>query len=159
MSRQGEHSLLDAAQLGHIGGNHLRPEAVALGIAQVHPQQGRAEQAGLVPAGTAADFHHHVLVIVRVAGEQKELQLPFHVLLLQGKCLCLSLGHLAKVGVIQHAAGFLQLTQAGLVAVPCLHLGLQDGALLQQLLILGLIGNDFRLADGGGQLVEAALYP
>ena len=46
----------------------------------VHAVDLRGEKCRLIPAGTAADLHDNILVIVRVLGEQKDLQLLFQLL-------------------------------------------------------------------------------
>ena len=97
VARQREHGLLDTAQLGPADVHLAHLQVVALGIAGVHAQQQRAKQAGLVAAGAAADFHHHVALVVGVLGDQEQLQLVAQVLLLLLQLLQLLLGHVRQV--------------------------------------------------------------
>ena len=67
--------LLDAADPGLVEAQELGREAVALGVADVHPVELGGEQGRLVAAGAAADLHDHVAVVVRVARQEEDLQL------------------------------------------------------------------------------------
>ena len=62
---------LDPGLLALLGVDDVRPEAVALGPAEVHPQEHLRPVRGLGAAGAGADRQDRVLGVV-VAGEQQE---------------------------------------------------------------------------------------
>ncbi len=71
----GDDRFLDAAE-GAVAQRHRLPaEAVALGKALIHAVEVGGEQRGLVAAGTGADLHDGVAVVMGVARDQQLLQL------------------------------------------------------------------------------------
>ena len=67
--------LLDAPDPGLVQGDHLGLVAVALGVAQVHPEQLGREQGGLLAARAGPDLEDDVAVVGRIAREQEDLEL------------------------------------------------------------------------------------
>ena len=67
--------LLDAAKGAVAEGDRLPAEAVALGEALVHAVEVGGEQRGFVSAGSGADFHDGVAIIVGVARDEQLLKL------------------------------------------------------------------------------------
>ena len=70
-----EDRLLDPADPGLVEAQDLGLEAVALGVADVHPVELGREQRRLLAAGAAADLHDHVAAVVRVARQEEDLEL------------------------------------------------------------------------------------
>ena len=101
-----EHRFLDAAQLRHVVAHGLQLQAVALGVARVHAKQDRAEQRRFVPARALADFHDHVAVVVRVAGNQQQPQLVFLRFAALDKAFQLVSRHIGHLGHGEHVLGF-----------------------------------------------------
>ena len=72
--------LLVAAQLRGALGDQLDLPALALGVARVHAEQVAGEERRLVAAGAGAHLEEQVAVVVRVARQQRLLQLGLELL-------------------------------------------------------------------------------
>ena len=62
-----DRDVLDAAEVGVLGVEHLGDPAVPLGVAQVHAQQVAGEQRRLLAALARLDLQDHVLGVVGIA--------------------------------------------------------------------------------------------
>ena len=81
LADQARDHLLEAAELGHALRDDLHLPAAALGIARVHAEHVAGKQRGLVAAGAGAHLDEQVAIVVRVARQQRLLQLglqPLH---------------------------------------------------------------------------------
>ena len=56
-------------------GEHFHLPLLRLGVAVVHAEDFRHEQRGLVAARPGANFEDHVLLVVRILGQQQNLEL------------------------------------------------------------------------------------
>ena len=66
--------LLDAVDAGLVQVEDLGREAVARGVAQVHPVQLGREERRLLAARAGPDLHDHVAVVVGVAWQEQDLE-------------------------------------------------------------------------------------
>ena len=71
-------NLFVAAMLAFVGAHDLHAPATGFGITAVHTEQIPGEQRRFVAAGTGADFHKGVTLIVRIFRQQKHLKLLLH---------------------------------------------------------------------------------
>ena len=67
--------LLDPVDAGLVEAEHLGRVAMATCVAQVHPEDLRREQGGLIAAGAGTDLEDDVALVVRVARQQKHSEL------------------------------------------------------------------------------------
>jgi hypothetical protein len=81
----GERDLLETADLGGRLRQDLVTESELVGVAGEHLVEVSREQAGLVPAGTGADLHDHVLVVMRIALDHRETDLLAELLEARGR--------------------------------------------------------------------------
>ena len=138
---EGKYSFLHAPQFRLIEAHVAHLKAAALGIARVHPQQQGPKQPGFLPAGTRADLHDHVAVIIRIPGDQIQLEpiaklsLPFPQL---GQ---LFLRHVSEIRAVRQFLGGGDLLPKLLVAAPVLHRLFKPCALPHQLLPARQIGD------------------
>jgi hypothetical protein len=72
---EGHHHLVETAQVGGIGAQHLDLPAVPGGEGPVHLEQVAGEQVGLLAALGPPDLDDHVALVVGVAGQQQHPQL------------------------------------------------------------------------------------
>jgi hypothetical protein len=125
---------LVAAELGRALRDDLDLPALALGVARVHAEQVAGEQRRLVAAGAGAHLEEQVAVVVRVARQQRLLQLGLELLhrarallqLLVGVAFIEARRHVARSPASRSACGSL---------VQRDHVG-QLGVLARQLLEL-----------------------
>ena len=75
-----EHNLLETSDSVLIDADKLRLPAVALRKMHIHSVKLRGKKGCFVAAGAGTDFHHDVLVIIRIFGKQENLQLLLHFL-------------------------------------------------------------------------------
>ena len=69
-----ENGLLHAAYLGIVHVDHLELEIMPFGVTGIHAEKGRAEERRLIPAYARADLDYDVALVVRILGEEHELQ-------------------------------------------------------------------------------------
>ena len=84
-----ERDLVEAAEVGRVGRQHLQLPARAQGVGLVHVEQVAGEEVGLLAALGAADLDDDVLALVGVLGQQQHLEL-----VLEAGQVVLGLGHL-----------------------------------------------------------------
>ncbi len=84
----------------------LDPPVPMLGVARVHAIEIGGEERGLVAAGARANFENHVLLVVRILGQQQHLDLFFQCGLARRKRGNFFLGHGAhlRIALGQHRA-------------------------------------------------------
>ena len=75
VARHAEHDLLIAAELGFGFVHHFGLPAALIGIHRVHSVQVGREQRAFLAARAAANLNVDVLLVVRVLGQQQDLQL------------------------------------------------------------------------------------
>ncbi len=68
---------LKSSQFGFVEINKFHFPAHRFGIHGIHTIQNRRKQSSFFPAGTAADFHDDVFIIIRIFGEKKDFQFFF----------------------------------------------------------------------------------
>ena len=95
-----EHHLLETSgSAGGLVGNLQFPSHI-LGEVLVHTEEVSGKDCSLVAAGTAADFHHCVLAVIGIGGDEQELDI-----LLYSRNRILDLGnlfagHLLQFGIV-----------------------------------------------------------
>jgi hypothetical protein len=97
----GDH-LLVAALLAQALRDDLDLPALALGVARIHAEQVAGEQAGFVAAGSRADLEEQVSFVVRIARQQRALQLGVDALHLGLRGLELIVGEHLHLGIRRH---------------------------------------------------------
>ena len=138
---EGEYSFLHAPQFRLIEAHVAHLKAAALGIARVHPQQQGPKQPGFLPAGTRADLHDHVAVVITIPGDQIQLEpiaklsLPFPQL---GQ---LFLRHISEIRAVRQFLGGGDLLPKLQIAAPVQHRLFKPCAFLHQLLPARQIGD------------------
>ena len=147
---------LDASQLRLAAAGHLQGPAPALRIHNVHPEEVRGEQHGLLAADAAPDLHDHVLAVIGVPGQEEELQLLPQALHVRLGPLDLLLGHLLHFRVAQQLLGGGQVRFRLTVGPVGLHHRLQllllPGQAAQKVRV-GVGGRVLHLGDHGLQTV------
>ena len=152
-----ERDFLEAAALGLVRVDLLDLPLLELGVARVHAVEVAREDGGLVAARARADLDDDVLVVVRVAGQQHDLELVLELGQPRLELLDLLGGELLHVLSRSRCAALLRLVEllggrevlAGLLG----ELGLR-ALLLGQPRVLLLVAEHGRIAELGGQLVE-----
>ena len=78
--------------------------SLRFGKARIHSEQVAGKNGGFVSARAGADLEEHVLVIVRVSGQQMLLQVEFQLFAASLRVFELLAGHAAQVGIgiLQH---------------------------------------------------------
>src|SRR5581483_6184920 len=69
-----EDDLLEAMHAVLAGAHHFHTPAASLGVARVHPIQVGGEDRSLVATRARSDLDNHVLVVVRILGDQGGLE-------------------------------------------------------------------------------------
>ena len=151
---------LDPSDAGVVAVHDLDLPAAPLGVALVHPEELGGEERGLVAAGAGADLQEDVAGVVRVPGEQEDLELLLDRLEAFGERCALGGGHLVEL-----VAGRERLRQlARAVELPrdlAVLLGLPDDRLELRQRLLGLadgavILDERRIREAGFDLVVLA---
>ncbi len=140
------------------GREHFHFPALRLGEAGVHPEELLGEEGGLVAAGAGADLDQHVLFVVRVLGQEQQLQLLFELpfpLLEPGQLL---VGQLLHLRVVEQAAGLAQALFHLFPLAVLLHQGAHLGVGLGQLLVAGAVGQHLGAGELLGQALVARLH-
>ena len=119
-----DRDVLVAAEVGLLGAEDLGPPAGSLGESEVHPQQIRGEQRGLLAPLPRFDLHDHVAVVVGVPRQEQVAQPVLELSGVGGKLLGLD-GE--AVVVLGELAGGLQVAHCPLP----LAMGADDGAELR----------------------------
>ena len=151
---------LDASQLRFAAADHLQLPSPALRIHDVHPEQVRGKQHGLLAAHAAPDLHHHVLSVIGVSGQQQNFQLLPQPLRLFPGLLHLLLRHFPQLRVPQQ---FLRGGQSLLrrpAGPVCLRHRFQFLLLPRQAaqqIRIGVGGRIFHLTDNGLQTLVNSL--
>ena len=70
-----EYYFFETTQLSRVGIHNLNAPAAGFCIAEIHTEENTGKKCSLITAGTAADFHDNVFVIVRVGRQQKNREL------------------------------------------------------------------------------------
>ena len=104
LADQARDHLLVAAELGHALRDDLDLPALALGIARVHAEEVAGEQRRLVAAGPCAHLEKQVAIVVRIARQQRLLQLRFELLHRRARFLELLIGVDLHRGLRRHVA-------------------------------------------------------
>ena len=159
LARDGDGRVLDppCGVLARV--HHGSAPPLPFGIAQVHAQDFRREEPGLVASCARAHLEDHVTLVVGVLREQQDLEL-----LLQLRCLAaqrrkLVLRHLAHLGirVVQRGVVVGHLRADALELAERLHQRLELGALLRRLAKAHRIREHARVAQIGFQALEFVL--
>ncbi len=139
-----EDDLLVAALLTLVGGDDFGPPALALGVARVHAVEVAREEAGFLAARAGAHLDDDVALVVRVPGQEGELDALFdaQALLFEGVDLFPGqAGHLRVGALVEQGARVFELGgEACDLAVERDH-GFERGALLRQRLQALVIGD------------------
>ena len=146
---------LQAAAAGLVARQHFDPPALALGVLAVHAEQLGREQRRLVAAGPGPDFEDDVLLIVRILGDQQDLELAQERVAARGQRFQLLLGeraHLA-VGRRHQLFGLRDVAHHRLVLAKTLDDRLDLGQRFGELPVLGRIA----LHLGGAEAVHQLL--
>ncbi len=95
---------LQAAHRRFADRSHFHLPALRFRIARVHAEDLGGEQSGFVAAGAGADFEHHVLLVVRIFGQQQHPELLFDARQfgLQARRFLFGHGAHLGVGLLQH---------------------------------------------------------
>ena len=125
--------------------------------AAVHSKDFLSKEGGFVAPGSGPNLQQHVLFVVRVLGQQKDLQLAFAFLqgapdlgsLLLGQFPELGLG----MGLPSHLPGIVQIHLELLVLPELLHHRSQIPVSLGMLLIDGRIGQNLRISQKASDLL------
>jgi len=150
---------LVAAVLTLVFREDLHPPATFLGIPRVHAEQVAGEDRRLVATRAGADFEKHVAAVIGVLGQQHALQiaLQFDQLFLGFADFLDSHFAHVRVAVLEQRLGTFE------VGLHLQHLlvgrdnRFDFGVFLGIGAELGLIGNDFAIAEQGGQFLETVL--
>ena len=111
-----KHKLLVAAQITGRLRHDLGAPALPLAVTQVHSGQIGSKQRRLVAPGTRANFDECIARVVRVVGQQGQLQFALQPLDVIARVSNLFLRQLSQVGIGQHRFGRLQVMLARLEA-------------------------------------------
>ena len=87
IARDTEYHFLETTHSALTATGHLHIPTLGLTIAGVHARQITGKQGSLVAARTATNLEHHILAILGILGDEKELDFLFH------------LGHFGLIGV------------------------------------------------------------
>ena len=122
-----ERDLVEPAQVGQVGGEHLDRPAHAGGEGLVHLEEVAGEQVGFLAAFRAAYLDDDVLAVVGVGGDEEHLQLLLEArqFLLGGTELRSGQLPLVAAGVGQELAGGLEVGLEGAIAAEGGHQGVQ----------------------------------
>jgi hypothetical protein len=156
-AHQGD-DFLEAAGCGFAQVHDLHLPALALGIARNHPEEVGRKQRSLLAPFTAADLDDGVALVVRILGQQQQIDLLDHAAAFGFEPGQLLLDQLAKLGV---GHGFAVLGDASveiLQSAERAHHGLEIRALLVDLLQPLGVGQHLLRAQLLVQLLEALLY-
>src|SRR5262249_9820550 len=102
--------LLHASDAGLVPAHELRLPAMPLGIAEIHAQELRGKERGLLSPGAGPDLEDHVALVRRVARQQEHLQLVEEAGLVGLEPIDLVAGHRPELVV---ALAVTELTGAG----------------------------------------------
>ena len=145
-----ENDLLKAAQLSRVGIHNLNTPAAGFCITQIHTEENTGKKCSLITAGTAADFHNNVFVIVRVGGQQQNRELLLIFFNLRFELLQLFFSHFNQLFIIACCEQLLCLiTSLNHIAIFTvsgnnrLQLGMRFGSLQP----VGLVGNNLGVTD------------
>jgi hypothetical protein len=150
-----QHHFLVAAQIAAALAHQLGLPAAALAVAQVHAREVGGEQGRLVAAGAGADFEEGVARVVRVARQQRGLQLQVQPVDIGARLGDLLLRHLGHVRLVEYGL------RVGEVALTLFELAkLLDqpgdlGVLARQLAKALHVARDARVAERRVELVQA----
>jgi hypothetical protein len=135
-----------------------------LGEARIHAEDLRGEERGLIPAGAGANLEDDVLLIVRVLGQQLQLQVFFDLrqALFELRQLVLRHGADLGIGLREHELGISDALLRPLVIAESVDHGLQVAVLLGDFLVALVIVDDLvgghlaaQLFVAGGNLFQA----
>ena len=145
-----ENDLLKAAQLSRVGIHNLNTPAAGFCITQIHTEENTGKKRSLITAGTAADFHDNVFIIVRVGRQQKNRELLLIFFNLRFELLQFLFSHFNQLFVIACCEQLLCLVASlNHIAVFTisgnnrLQLGMRFGSLQP----VGLVGNNLGVTD------------
>ncbi len=155
----GENRFLHAAQLGHAGFKHLGLPAVTLGVSHVHPHQHRAKQRGFLAARAAADFHHDVLLRIRVFRQEQQLNFALSHFEPGRDCIEFFLRHLHHVRVVKQRLRLLPRVLQLAIAANGLIQRLKLAVFAHQRPPLFLILHHGRIGKQHAQLLHARMHP
>ena len=102
-----EYNFLEAAQLSRVGIHNLNAPAASFCITQIHTEENSGKKCSLITAGTAANFHDNVFIIVRVGRQQKNGELLLIFFNLRFELLQLLFCHFHQLFVIACCEQFL----------------------------------------------------
>ena len=145
-----EYYFLKAAQLSRVGIHNLNAPATGFCIAQIHTEENTGKKCSLITAGTAADFHDNVFIIVRVGRQQKNRELFLIFFNLRFELLQLFFCHFNQLFVIACCEQLLcliaSLNHIAIFTVSGnnrFQLGMRFGSLQP----VGLVGNNLGVTD------------
>jgi len=149
-----------AADAGIAARHRLEPPPVALGEHAVHPEELGGEQRRLVAAGAGADFEDDVLLVVRILGDQQNLELRQERLPPRDERLQLLFGELAHVRVAggRQLFGLRDVADDGLVLAEPFDERLDLGQRLRVLPVLGRIALHLGRAEEAHQVLVALFF-
>ncbi len=150
-----EGDLLEAARVALARVDLVDLPLLQLGVARVHAVQVAREDRRLVTAGARPDLDDDVLVVVRVAREEHDLELVLEHREPGLELLDLLGGELPHLGVallLEQLPGLVQLLRRRQVLARLLGELCLGTLLLGQPRVLRLVGEDRRIAELGGQL-------
>jgi len=130
-----EHNLLETSDSVLIDADKLRLPAVALRKMHIHSVKLRGKKGCFVAAGAGTDFHHDVLVIIRIFGKQENLQLLLHFLNSFFRIGQFFLGHITHLLVrlfLEQGQAVFHILVRLLILLICIHKGSQIRLLLHQ---------------------------
>jgi hypothetical protein len=150
---------LQSAAAGVAARHHVELPALTLGVARVHPEQVTGKERCLVAARAGADFEDDVFLVVRILGNEQDLQV-----LQQGVASCgeraeLLFGQLAhlRIATFGQLLGALDVLFDGLVLTELRDERLEFRQGLGGLLELAGVGLHLGRADAGHQLFVTGL--
>jgi hypothetical protein len=137
---------------------HLHAPALRFRVARVHAEEFAGEERRLVAAGAGADLDDHVLLVVRVLGDQQEFQFALHGFPPRCECVLFIVRHLLHLRFVRFDEQLLRLLQAFLDFLPLAifrHDFRKLGIRLGELLVARGILEYFRRGKLARQLVVA----
>ena len=151
---------LQPADAGIAARHHFDAPPLPFGVHRVHAEQLGREQRRLVAAGAGADLEHDVLVVVRILGNEQDLELGEQRVAAHDQRLELFSRQFAHVRVApgRQFLGLRDVLRDGLVLAELLHQRLDFGERLGVLPVLRRLGLYFARPEQPHQVFVALFF-